>query len=119
MNNNMLLSIPDEFISKDISSRVDIKKDDSSERKSYKTNLVKNNEKNNLYHTIGSAGINESRILSSCIYIDVNKFKQNLYLKLISAIYNISDDNIAEDYNNEPRPVISYNLYNNGKSLND
>lgn len=89
------------------------------EREGYGANLAENNEENDLHHAIGSAGINESGILSGCIYTDVNESRQNPYLKLISAIHNLSDDNAAEDHNDEPRPVISYNLHGDGKPLND
>ena len=108
--------MPDEYIPKGISSRVVIMENDSSERKGYEADLVENNDKNDLYHAIG---INKSRILSGYIYIDVNKSRQNLYLKLISAIHNLSDDNVVEDHNDDLKPVISYNLDGDGKLLND
>ena len=66
-----------------------------------------------------SACINKFGILSGCIYTNTNESRQNRYLKLISAIYNFSNDNGAEDHNNEMRPVISYNLYGKRKPLND
>ncbi len=93
--------------------------DNSSEREGYGANLAENNEENNLHHAIGSAGINESGILSGCIYTDVNESRQNLYLKLIFAIHNLSNDNGAEDHKNKTRPIISCNLYGDGKPLND
>ncbi len=65
--------MPNEFISGGISSRVIVMKNDSSERKGFEANLAENNEENNLHHVIGSAGINESGILSGCIYTDVNE----------------------------------------------
>lgn len=53
-------------------------------------------------------------------YINVNKCRQNLYLKLISAIHNLFYDNAIEDYNNKPRQVINYyNLHYVGKPLNN
>lgn len=91
----------------------------SSERKDYETNLVENNNKNDLYHAIGATGINELGILSGYIYTNINKSKQNPYLKLIFAIHNLFDNYAAEDHNNNPRPVIGYNFYGNRKSLND
>ncbi len=92
---------------------------DSSEREGYGANLAENNEENDLHHAIGSASINELGILNGCIYTDINESRQNLYLKLISAIFNLSNDNDAEDHNNKTRPVISYNLHGDGKPLND
>ncbi len=109
----MLLSMPDEFILEGISSRVIVMEDDSSERKGYEVNLVENNEENDLYHAIRSIGINESGILSSCIYTNINESKQNPYFKLISTIHNLFHDYVAEDHNNKLMPVINYNLYSN------
>ncbi len=105
-----------EFIPKGISSKVVIMENDISERKGYGVDLSKNNDENNLHHVIGSVGINESSILSGCIYTDVNKSRQNPYLKLISAIHtnflndSAPDDNGVEDHNVDPPPVITYNL---------
>lgn len=80
-------------------------------------NLVKNHEKNHLHYAIRSIDINELRILGSYIYSDINKSRYNLYLKLISTIYNLSDDNVVEGYNNKPMLVINYNLYAYGKPV--
>lgn len=38
------------------------------ERKGYWADFMENNDKNNLYHTIGVTRINELRILSNYIY---------------------------------------------------
>lgn len=67
--------MPNEFISKSISSRIIIIENDSFECKSYRINLVENNNKNNLYYTIRFVDINKLEILSSCIYININKFR--------------------------------------------
>ena len=115
----MLLSMPDEFISKSILLKVVVMENNNSKYKDYRANLVENNDKNNLYYIIESAGINKLRILSSCVYTDVNKFKQNPYFKLISTIYNYFYDNTMEDHYNNLRPIISYNLHNDRKFLND
>lgn len=114
----MLLSILDEYIPEGILSKIVIMENNNPERKDYKTDLVENNNENNLHYTIRAAGINESRILSGYIYIKNNKSKQNLYLKLIFIIYNLSDNNAIKNHNNNARLVISYNLYNDRKSLN-
>ncbi len=108
-----------EFIPEGILSRVIVMENDSSEHEGYGRNLAENNEKNNLYHAIGSVGINESGIFSGDIYTDVNESRQNPYLKLISAIHNLSNDNDAEDHNDKTRPVINCNLHGDGKPFND
>lgn len=94
-------------------------KNDSSECKSYRANLAEKNEENNLYHTIGFTSINELRILNSCIYTNINKSKQNLYIKLIFVIHNLSNNNSMENYNNKIRLVINYNLHDDRKALNN
>ncbi len=116
--------MPDEFISKGISSRVVIMENDISKREGYGVDLSKNNNKNDLHHAIGSASINESGILSGCIYIDVNESRQNPYMKLIFAIHNLLndsalDDNSVEGHSVNPSPVITYNLQGDRKPLND
>lgn len=119
INHDILSSMPDKYIFKGILLRLIIMEYNNSKCKSYGADLVENNNKNNLYHAIRAASINKLGIMSGCIYIDVNKSRQNPYLKLISAIYNLSDDNAAKDYNDNLRPVISYNFYGNRKPLND
>lgn len=99
--------------------RIVVIENNSSKRKGYEADLVENNYENDLDYAIRAVGINELGILSNCIYTDVNKSRQNLYLKLIFAIQNLFDDNAAEDHNNYLGPLISYNLYNNEKPLND
>ncbi len=111
--------MPNEFIPEGISTRVIIMENDSFECKGYGANLAGNNEENDLHYIIRSTGINESGILRGGIYIDVNESRQNPYLKLISVIHNLSNDNNAEDHNDKTRPVISYNLHDDGKPLND
>lgn len=69
----MLASIPDKFILNQIVSRIVTIDQDPSKRERYRTNLEANNNENNLHHSIGSASINDSGILSSCIYIDINE----------------------------------------------
>lgn len=110
INHDILLSIPAEFISGGISLKVVSIKNNSSERKGYGVDLVKNNDENNLHYAIEATGIYEFGILSRCIFTNVNISRQNPYLKLIFAVHNLSDDNATEDYNNAPKPVISYNL---------
>ena len=93
----------DEYIFKGILLKVVIMENSNSEHKGYGADLVENNDENDLHHAIKAAGINELGILSRCIYIDINESRPNLYLKLISAIHNLSDDNVTKDHNNKCR----------------
>lgn len=120
----MLSNMPDEFIPEEILSKIVIIESDISEYKGYEADLSKNNDKNDLNHTIKSVNINESGILSSGIYTDVNKSRQNPYLKLISIIHKLwndssLEDNSVKDHSIDPPLVITYNLYNDRKLLND
>ena len=108
-----------EFIFESILSRVVVLENDSFKCKGYKADLEENNNENDLHYFIQVVSINESGILSGYISIDVNKSRQNPYLKLIFAIHNFFDNNAMENYNDNLRPIISYNLYGNRKSLND
>lgn len=90
MNYAMLATMPDEFIPQGIFSRVVTMDQDHSEREGYGADLSANNDENNLHHAIESAGMNNTGLLSGCISTDVNKSRQNPYLKLISATYNLS-----------------------------
>lgn len=79
INYNMLASMPDQFISDEIIFKIVTISQDHSKHEKYSANLKINNNKNNFDYIIKSAGINDSGIFSNCIYIDINKSKQNLY----------------------------------------
>lgn len=119
-----MVFISNEFIFKSILSRMIIIKNDSFERKDYGANLAENNNKNDLYYIIASTNINEPDILRSYIYKNINKSKQNLYLKLIFAIYNLSNNNVSnknstEDYEIDLSSYMSDNSYDDRKLLNN
>lgn len=114
----MILSILYKFILKDILLRFIIIKNNTFKYKSYRANLVE--KKNNLHYVIKAININELRISSSYyIYTNINKFKLNPYLRLISTIYNFLDNNTIKNYNDNSKLVISYNLYNYRKLLSN
>lgn len=96
INYTMLASMPDQFIPDGIVSRIVNIDQDHSKREGYGANLETNNDLNNLHHAIGSAGINDSGILSGCIYTDVNESRQNPYLRLISATRGACLNNISK-----------------------
>lgn len=111
--------MPYEFILENISSRVVIMENNISEKGRYDTSLAENNDKNDLYHPIDSAENNDSRILNSCIYSNVNKLRQNQYLKLIFAINNFSNKHSRIDEEDKTLPIITYSDYGHSKPLND
>lgn len=119
INYDLLSIIFEELSPKSILIRVIVIKNDNSKYKSYGANLRENNEENNLYHPIKSTIINELGIFSSCIYIDINEPQKNRYLKLISAIHKLLDDNSIKYHNNETRLILNYNFHDDGKFLND
>lgn len=65
----------DEYIPKGILSRVVIIENNSSKRKDYGTDLMENNDENNLHHVIRATSINKSGVLSVCVYTYVNKYR--------------------------------------------
>ena len=117
INHDMLESMPDEFIPKGILSRIVIINQDSGEREGYGANLDSNNDENNLQHALGTAGIEDSGLLTGCIYTDVNEARQNPYIKLISAINNLQTTATAVD--DASQPMLAFNLQGNRIALND
>lgn len=71
----MLKSMPNKFIPKEISSRVVIINQDSGKRKGYGANLNTNNDKKNLQHTLGMAGIEDLGLSNGCISTDINEVR--------------------------------------------
>lgn len=110
--------MPDEFIPGDILLRIIVIENNNFEHKGYIENLAKSHKENDLYYAIRFTGINESGIMSGYIYTNVNISRQNSYVKLIFTIYNLSNENTAEDHNAESKLIINYNLYSDGKPLN-
>lgn len=51
--------------------------------------LNTSNDENDLYHILKIVDIKNIYFSSNCIYPDINKTRQNLYLKLISTINNL------------------------------
>lgn len=117
INHDMLESMPDEFIPEGISSRVVIINQDSGEREGYGANLDTNNDENNLQHALGTAGIENTGLLSGCIYTDVNEARQNPYMKLISAINNLQTTATAVD--DASQLMLTFNFKGNRIALND
>lgn len=89
INYDLIESILDKFIPKNILSKFVSKNQDFKECEEYVANVKTNNDKNDLYHALKTIKIKNTSLLSYCIYTDINKAKQNLYLKLISAINNL------------------------------
>lgn len=102
----ILRTMPNEFISKDFLYSLVIIAHDIWKLKGYDTNLLENNDKNDLNYSIKFANINKQGILSGCIYIDVNKSGQNMYFKLIPAISNFSNEYAITNHDNNTSPFI-------------
>ncbi len=121
---NMLETMPDEFIPEGISSRIVSMNQDSEESEGYAANLNTSNDENDLHYLLGTARIKNTGLSSGCIYTDVNEVRQNLYLKLISAIHNLQTT-LSTIENNDPinndasQPMLTFNLKDNCIALND
>lgn len=85
----MLKSIPDVFISKNTLFRFISMNQESKEYKGYIVNFNTINHKNDLYYILEIVKIKDLGFLNSYIYIDVNKARLNLYLKVIFTINNL------------------------------
>ncbi len=99
--------MPDKFILEDISSRVVSMNQDFEEREGYAVDLNTSNDKNNPHYALGTAEMENTGFLSGCIYTDVNEARQNLYLKIVSAINNLQTT---------PSTVENSNFVNNNAS---
>lgn len=84
----MLKTISDKFILKDILFKIVLINQDFKKHKRYKTNFNTNNNKNNSNHIFKIVEIKNIDFLSSYIYSNVYKVKQNFYFKFISTINN-------------------------------
>lgn len=116
--------MPNKFISEGILSRVVSINQDSEEYKRYTADLNTSNNENDLYHALGTVRIENTSLSNSYIYTYVNEARQNLYLKLISAINNlpttlsiIKNSNLVD--NDTSQLMLIFNLNSNYITLND
>ncbi len=114
----------DKFIPEGISSRVAPMNQDSEKRKEYATDLNTSNDENHLHHVLGTVEMKNTGLSSGCIYTDVNKVRQNPYLKLIFAINNLQTtpstvENSDPDNNDASQPMLTFILKGNRIVLND
>lgn len=79
----------DDFFCKKTLFRVIILNQDNREYEKYRANFDNNNNKKELEHMLKMAEIKNIGFFNSYIYIDVNKARQNLYIKLFLAINNL------------------------------
>lgn len=97
---------------------------DSAKPKEYRANFSSNNNEINLYHLVNFGNLNNIGFLSGCIYTNINKTRQNPYLKLNLTINNIQIYLIAEKNTNlfsqnSSQPIIMFNLRGNQIVLNN
>lgn len=85
----MLKIILDKFILEEILLTIFIINQDFIKSEIYKVDFSINNNENDLYYIIKTIRIYDKGFLKNYIYTNINMVKQNLYLKLISAISNI------------------------------
>lgn len=81
--------------------------------------MLKNNYKNNLYHTIDFAENKDLEMLNSYIYIDVNKSRENLYLELSFIIQNFLNKYNCINKKIKILLIIIYNDYDYSKPINN
>lgn len=96
----------DEFISLSITNNVANYNPKHYKRLGYVANLCEDNYKNDFYTAITDTKIEGDHIHSSCVYGDIDDEKQNLTLRLLSAIGNIKVIDLTSDTTSPL--VISY-----------
>lgn len=117
INHDLLDGWNEEFVPVGISSRV-LKYDPShEEREGYAANFDSDNYENKLHHALGTGGLNDSGILSGCLYTDVYDTQENPTMKLVLAVTNHKRTAASED--TSEIPILTYE--NNGRPvpLND
>ena len=75
----------DELIPAGLSNRVLQCDEDQQEREA---DLSTDNYENDLHHAVNDAGIDDSGILSGCLYTDADDAREHPTMKLVSAVTN-------------------------------
>ncbi len=113
MNHTRMDDWDDEFIPAGIKSRVLHCDPDSNEREGYATDLNADNHKNELHHAMSDAGLNDSGLLSGCLYTDADDAREHPIMKLVSAVTNYKRG--AASTENLDLPILMYK--NNGRPI--
>lgn len=117
INHDLLDSWNEEIVPIRISSRVLQCDPSHEEREGYAANLGSNNYENELYHTIGTDGLNDSGILSERLYTDVDYTQENPTIKLISVVTNHKRTAALKD--TSEIPILIYKNNDRPAPLND
>lgn len=86
--------------------------------------LNTSNNENNFYYILGTIKMKNISFLNNCIYTNVNKAKQNPYLKIISTINNFHTTpstikNSDLDNDDTSQLMLTFNFNSNHIALND
>ena len=84
----MLENWEDEFVPAGIADRVLQCGSDFAEREGYTMNLESDNYENDLHHAVEDAGLDDSGILSGCLYTDADDTREHPTMKLVAAMTN-------------------------------
>ena len=88
INHGLLENWEDEFVPAGIADRVLQCGSDFAEREGYTMNLESDNYENDLHHAVEDAGLDDSGILSGCLYTDADDTREHPTMKLVAAMTN-------------------------------
>ncbi len=107
----------DEFIPTSIKSCVLLYDPDSDERERYSADLNADNHENELHHSMSDAWLNDSGLLSGCLYTDIDDARDHFIMKLVSTVANYKQG--AASTENLDLPILTYKNKGRLIPLND
>lgn len=117
INHTLLDNWEDEFVPTGIVNRVLRCDPDSEEREGYAANLESDNYENELHSAVNDAGLNDSGLLSGCLYTDADDAREHPTMKLVSAVTNYKRGAALSD--NVDLPILTYKNSGRPIPLND
>ena len=117
INQNMIDEWDNEFVSFELIDRIVQCESDSIEKDEYAANLASDNHENDFHHAISEVDFDQSELLSSCVYTDVNDIRNKFIMKLINVVTNHKRNlRFKNDLNTS---ILTYQNHDRSTSLND
>ena len=117
INQNMIDEWDNEFVSSELVDRIVQCESDSTEKDEYAANLINDNHENDFHHAISEVDFDQFKLLSSCVYTDVNDIRNKFIMKLINVVTNHKKNlRFKNDLNTS---ILTYQNHDRSTSLND
>ena len=117
INQNIINEWNNEFVSFKLIDRIVQCESDSTEKNEYAANLINDNHENDFHHAISEIDVDQSELLSSCVYTDVNDIRNKLIMKLINVVTNYKKNlRFKNDLNTS---ILTYQNHDRSISFND